>query len=147
MPSCELCGQDTDSTKKVKIEGATLKVCDSCADMGEEVSTKSKKKRRRKKSSRPRNQEVLVSDYGSRIKEAREDEGIAIKELADELNEKTSLLSKIEREELKPDNTLAKKISERLGVELYTTPAVHDHDAPTSDSRKATLGDVAEVKD
>ncbi len=148
MASCKLCGQDADSLKKVKIEGATLKVCDSCSDMGEEVGTsKKRKKKTRSRSARPRSEKVLVNDYGSRIKEAREEEGISIKELADELNEKVSLLSKLEKEDLKPDNSLAKKIEDRLGIDLYTTPTVHDHDAPSSDSRKATLGDVAEVKD
>lgn len=123
-----------------------MKVCDSCAEMGEEVKTSKSRKKKKKSKSRPRNQEVLVDDYGSRIKEARESEGISIKELADELNEKSSLLSKLERGDLKPDNSLAEKLSERLGVELYTNPEVNDYDSGNSaDSRKATVGDVADM--
>lgn len=148
MPSCELCGKETDSTTKVKIEGATLKVCDSCTDMGEEIQTSSKKSRKKKRSSTPRTEKVLASDYGSRLKEAREDEEISIGELADDLNEKSSLISKIEKQDLKPDNALAKKLSDRLGVELYTNPEVTDYDDTSGgDSRKATLKDVADVKD
>lgn len=148
MPSCELCGKETDSTQKTKIEGATLSVCESCSDMGETVSKKSKKKKKRK-SSGPRTQKVLVSDYGSRVKEAREEEQISINELADELNEKSSLISKIEKEDLKPDNSLAKKLSDRLGVDLYTNAEVSNYDSKKrgGDNRKATLEDVAEVKD
>lgn len=148
MPSCQICGKDADSLKKVKIEGAKLDVCDSCSDMGEEVKTSSRKgKRRKTQSPGPRTEKVLVGDYGSRIKQARENEGISIKELADELNEKSSLLSKLEKQDLKPDNALAEKLEKRLDLDLYTMPTVHDYDAPSSDSRKATLGDVAKVND
>ncbi|MFB6213330.1 MAG: multiprotein bridging factor aMBF1 [Candidatus Nanohaloarchaea archaeon] len=145
MPSCELCGTDEDSLTKVKIEGARMNVCDSCTEMGEEVKTGKKKKQRKRKSS-PRTRQVLVDDYGDRIKEARESEGISIKELADELNEKSSLLSKVERGDLKPDNSLAGKLADRLEVKLYTNPAVNDYSQEGGvDSRKATVGDVADM--
>ncbi len=145
MPSCELCGKETSSIVKAKIEGAKLDVCESCADMGETIDTPEKKMKKKKKS-RPRENEVLVDDYGKQVKQARESEEISIKELADELNEKSSLISKIEKQDLKPDRTLAQKLSKRLGVELYTNPEVMDYDSGSNaDSRKATLEDVAEV--
>lgn len=150
MSSCELCGQETDSITKVKIEGAKLSVCDSCAEMGEEVKTPSKKRKKKKKrsSSRPRDSEVLVEDYGKRVKSAREEEQLSLKELADDLNEKTSLLSKVEKQELKPDDALANKLAKKLGVDLYTNPEVTDYDTgDNADDRNATLGDVAKVKD
>ncbi|MFB6145648.1 MAG: multiprotein bridging factor aMBF1 [Candidatus Nanohaloarchaea archaeon] len=149
MPSCELCGQSADSLKKVKIEGAVLKACDSCADMGTEVSTSSKKRKKksRNRSRSRRNEKVLVNDYGTRVKEAREDEEISIKELADDLNEKESLISKIEKQDLKPDNSLAEKLSKRLGIKLYTTPGVSDYEQESGDTRKATMEDVADIKE
>lgn len=124
-----------------------MKVCDSCAEMGEEVKTgKSRKKKKKSRGSRSRTEKVLVDNYGSRIKEARESEGISIKELSDELNEKSSLISKLERGDLKPDNSLAEKLSNRLGVELYTNPEVNDYDSGGSgDTRKATVGDVTDL--
>ncbi len=145
MPSCELCGKDADSIVKAKIEGAKLDVCESCAEMGETIDTP-KKKVKKKKAARPRESEVLVDDYGNRVKKARETEEISIKELSDELNEKSSLISKIEKQDLKPDRTLAQKLSKRLDIELYTKPEVMDYDSGSNaDSRKATLEDVAEV--
>ncbi len=148
MATCELCGQSTDSVSKVKIEGAVLKVCSSCKDLGEEVSGGKKKKRKtRKKSQGSREENILASDYGKRVKEAREEEGISISELAEELNEKSSLISKIEKQDLKPDKSLAEKLSKRLEITLYTNPEVTDYDSPEGDSRKATLEDVANVKD
>lgn len=144
---CELCGEDTDSLTKVKIEGAVLKTCSSCAEMGEEVSTSKKKKKKKRTRRRQKNQEVLADDYGKRVKKAREDRKLSIKELADELNEKASFLQKIEQQELKPEKAVARKLSKKLDVELYTVPEAWDQETDSTDSRKATLGDVANVKD
>jgi putative transcription factor len=155
MTSCELCGQETDSTKKVKIEGATLNVCSSCSELGNEVktgSTNTKKKRKktktRKRSTTPSENKVLVNGYGSEVKKARESKDISLKELANKLNEKQSRVSKIEKEELKPGQSLAKKLSKELDVDLYTNAEVANYDQTDNpDNRKATLGDVAEVKE
>ena len=150
MASCQLCGRDVDSLKKAKIEGATLKVCDSCADMGETVETKSKKKKRKKKKKRTsskRSSEVLTSNYGEMIKNAREEEKLSIKEVADSLNEKESVIKKIEGEDLKPEKSLASKLEKKFGIELYVNPSVSDVETDSGDSRSATLGDVAEVSE
>jgi putative transcription factor len=145
MSKCQICGKEVDSTVKAKIEGAVMQVCDSCAEMGEKVSKKKKKKR--KKRSRKRSQKELANDYGDRVREAREDREESIAELADKLNEKTSVIKKIEREELKPDKSLAGKLSKELGIELYVNPEVTNYDdTSSSDTRKATLGDVADLK-
>ena len=154
MSSCELCGKEADSRKKVKIEGATLNVCDSCADLGNKVKTPSKKSKTKKKKSRkrrsttPSENKVLVNNYGNEVKKARESKGISLKDLANNINEKQSRVSKIEKEELKPGNKLAKKLSKELGVDLYTNAEVANYDQTDNpDDRTATLGDVAEVKE
>ncbi|MFP4038388.1 MAG: multiprotein bridging factor aMBF1 [Candidatus Nanohaloarchaea archaeon] len=149
MPSCQLCGKDSDSLKKTKIEGAVLRTCSSCSEMGDVVEKKKKKKKTSKKSKsrRPRETDTLANDYGSRVKEAREERELSIKELSDDLNEKASLIRKIEREELKPEKALAKKLSKKLDVTLYVNPEVSDHSVETGDDRKATVGDVADVKE
>lgn len=144
-----MCGSDTNSSTKVKIEGAVLKVCDSCKDLGNEVKTSSNKKKRKKKSSssRKRSEKVLVPDYGEKVKNAREDEQLSIKEVSDDLNEKESLLKKIESEDLKPDKSLAAKLADRFNITLYTNPEVSNHGSATdnSNSKKATLEDVADI--
>lgn len=125
-------------------------MCDSCKDLGNEVKTSSKKKKQGKKSSTSRrgSGKVLVPDYGEKLKNAREDEQLSIKEVADDLNEKESLIKKIEQQELKPDKSLAGKLSKRFNITLYTNPEVSDHGSSTGDtnSKKATLEDVADIK-
>lgn len=151
MPSCELCGKDSDSLTKVKIEGAKLNVCDSCSDMGKEVETKKKQTNKKKKSGsstpKRRKEKVLAQDYGQRIKKAREEEPLSIKEVADDLNEKESLIKKIESEKLKPDKALAQKLEHKFNITLYTTPSVNDVETDSGDTRKARLGDVADIKE
>jgi len=149
MPSCQLCGESSDNLKKAKIEGAVLKVCSSCSDMGNVMEQKKKqvKKTNKSKSRRPRDTQVLANNYGERVKSSREERQLSIKELADDLNEKASLIKKVEREELKPDKALAGKLSKALGVTLYVNPQVSDHDVESGDDRDATLGDVADIKE
>lgn len=147
MSSCELCGKESDSLQKVKIEGATLNVCDSCSDIGKSVGTKSKKKKTKKSRGRSkRPSQVLRNDYGTALKEARESEQLSLKEVADDLNEKESLISKIEKQELKPDETLAKKLAKKFGLTLYVNPEVADYSQEKADSRSATMEDIADVK-
>ena len=150
MGSCQLCGKETDDLKKAKIEGAVMKVCSSCAEMGEIQEQKEKKTRKTKKKnhkpSRKRRSKVLTSNYGETVREEREDRELSIKELSDQLNEKASVIRKIEREEFKPDKTLASKIERELGIELYENPEAYEVENESGDEREATLGDVAEVK-
>jgi len=152
MTSCQLCGSETSSTTKIKIEGTKLKVCGDCSDMGEEVQTSTQRTKRKKTSSSGTSfeaeEKVLDRNYGVTIKKAREAEGLAQKDLAEELNEKSSRISKIEKGELKPDENLAKKLEKRLDIELYTNPEVANHDqTDRADSRDATVGDVADINE
>jgi putative transcription factor len=149
MPSCQLCGEDSENLKKTKIEGAVMKVCSSCSDMGDVIEQKKKKKTKKKSSKtyRPKDTEKLTSNYGEKLKEAREDRKLSIKELADSLNEKASLIKKVEREDLKPEKSLANKLSKELDVTLYVNPEVYDTSVESTDDGKATLGDVAKVKE
>lgn len=151
MPSCELCGNETTSLTKVKIEGAEVKTCESCAQMGEEVNTGTSKPRKKKTESksrtRGRDTDTLAPDYGDRVRDAREEEKLSLAEVSDDLNEKESVIRKVENQDLKPEKSLASKLSRKFGVDLYVNPEVSNVDDSTSDSRSATLGDVAEVKD
>lgn len=116
--------------------------------MGEEVGGTASRKKKSKKRSRTRKggQDTLAPDYGKRLKQAREDKQLSLQKLADDLNEKSSVISKIEKEQFKPGKSLAKQLEEKLDVELYTNPEVADYSqSDNPDSRKATMEDVADV--
>lgn len=153
MSNCELCGSETDSTNKIKLEGAQLTVCDSCSDMGHDVGASRQKRgsssgNKKVSKTYSKDSSVLVSNYGEKIKKAREAEGLTQKELAENMNEKESRLSKIEKQQLKPDEALSKKLKRELGLELYTNSEVSNYDHDRSiEEKEATLGDVADVKE
>jgi len=136
------------------MEGTVLKVCEDCAEMGEDVSKSSTTKKRSSSSgpsssrSGPDGGKALATDYGKRLRRAREAESLSQEELAEKLNEKESRISKIEKKEFKPGRKLGKKLEAELELELYVTPEVGDHaTGARGDSREATLGDVADIED
>ena len=60
----------------------------------------------------------IAEDYGMKIKEARERAGLKQTELAQKINEKQSLLRKIEHEEILPTDEVRKKIERILKITL-----------------------------
>ena len=63
----------------------------------------------------------LLSDYGFAIRRAREARGMSQEELAIAIKEKASLLKKIEREDLRPTDSIRKKLERVLGISLTET--------------------------
>jgi ribosome-binding protein aMBF1 (putative translation factor) len=113
--SCELCGSDGGDLQTANVAGATLQVCDSCArDHGENERTtggdSSRDDQNRKRKAAQNTAKIqdaqkgdashwedgadydddqlpyLVSKYGERVTEARQDEGLQTGELAEELD-------------------------------------------------------------
>ncbi len=146
--SCEICGKDIHGRGfKVVVEGAKLTVCKECAELGEPVREerraagliKTHTDRLRKTVSQPQfprkndvplkprpvaktqkkpsdEMEELVENYVEIIKKARGE--MRIEEFAATLNEKASVLQKIESGKLKPTMKLARRIEKRYRVKL-----------------------------
>lgn len=178
MVQCEMCGVETDAPKTVKIEGAELQVCGNCADFGTEVQTDSSEETTSTKystssssksasdttssasdgSSGGRSQrrrdlfdemEEIVPDFGDRIRSGREDAGQSQAELADQLNEKTSLIRKLERGEHLPNDTVRRKLERALDITLVEGGGDGDDEEWSSNDAPSgmTLGDVVKRKD
>lgn len=151
MSSCQICGKEADDLTKIKVEGTKMMVCEDCKNLGTEVdsnknmSTRTENSSTRSKSSK--SQEVLVNDYGKKLRSARESKNLSQAELADKLNEKESFISKIERENMKPPKKLAKKLETELGLELYVKDVVTDPKYKNKDSESSgkTIGDIADL--
>jgi len=175
MVQCEMCGTETPSPKTVKVEGAELDVCDQCASFGTEVKTADSSSTSTKYStgsdsgssgssssagpssggggsSRRRSDmfdrmDDLVQDYGERIRSARESRGMSQADLADELNEKASLIRKLERGDTLPSDDVQRELEGFLDITL-TGGDVDDADWESgTDASTRTLGDVVERKD
>ncbi|WP_122090438.1 multiprotein bridging factor aMBF1 [Halalkalicoccus subterraneus] len=177
MVQCEMCGTETSTPKTVKIEGAELDVCDSCADFGTEVRTEESSGSSSKYStssssgtsessssgstsggsgggsSRRRRDmfdemDEVAADYDQRIREARESAGLSQEDLAGELNEKASLIRKLERGDMLPSDSVQKKLERKLDISL--SEGISDDDTEWeggSSTGSYTLGDVVTRKD
>ncbi len=132
---CEMCGKNVTFLRKVTIEGVPLEVCSECAKFGIEAKKDVPKEEgpkpiiaqrleEREKRGRPRDvlekgdKEDLVEDYGARIRIAREQAGMTQKDLAMKINERVTILSKIESNQMRPDDKIISKLQKELGIVL-----------------------------
>jgi len=125
MPNCEICGQDTDLLQ-AEIEGMEMSVCSKCTQFGqikkrpqikEQIAQRTFKKSTR---SEPHLEmtETIVSDYAQKIRKAREKLGLKQEDFAKRINEKESLLHKMETGSFEPNISLAKKLQKLLNIKL-----------------------------
>jgi ribosome-binding protein aMBF1 (putative translation factor) len=146
--ACELCGTESTSLETVTVAGAELDVCGECAKHGEGGSgpageeTDREQNRRRKaaqntaKLADAREAETnweegadydedqlpyLVSGYGRLVEEARQETGLQIDELADELGIDEDDIVAVEQGRAARANvggSVVRALEARLGVEL-----------------------------
>ena len=176
MPQCEMCGADEASLTTTKVEGAELELCENCQGFGTTVETQqsasstskystssssgtsgssggstggsagSGGSTRRKKDMFD-DMDELASDYDDRIREAREAEGVTQEELADDLNEKASLIRKLERGDILPSDDVKAKLEKKLEITLTEGTDVDDTEWSSGSGQSMTLGDVVERKE
>lgn len=90
--------------------------------------------------------EEIATDYDDRIRNARESRGLSQEELANDLNEKASLIRKLERGDTLPTDDIQRKLERALDVSLVEGEDV-DEEWETNDAGTMTLGDVVKRKD
>ena len=91
----------------------------------------------------------LAPDYDDRIRRGREERGLSQEDLAHELNEKASLIRKLERGETLPSDDVQGKLERFLEVSLTGGAETPDDEEWESEGATEgyTLGDVVERKD
>ncbi|WP_224336837.1 multiprotein bridging factor aMBF1 [Haloprofundus halobius] len=173
MPQCEMCGAEQASLTTTKVEGAELQLCENCKGFGTEVRTESTSSASTKYStsssgnsgsssssssssssggSRRRrdmfdDMDEIAGDYDDRIRQARESSGLSQEDLAKKLNEKASLIRKLERGDILPSDGVQKKLERELDIALTEGSDVDDTDWSGGDTTTTTLGDVVKRKD
>ena len=130
MASCEICGiQILEKVDRVYVEGNLLTVCKSCSKRGRPSSYQ----QNIQKTGFPRPKKIvktekitfddtriLVSNLSEVIRKSRMTRGLTHEQLGLKLNERASLLRKIESGSIKPDEELTKKLERFFRVPLYT---------------------------
>jgi len=163
---CEICGEviKDDEPIKIKIDGSILDVCTNCTKFGKVQKTpptpkvvikkshtkNSNKSNNIKKSNFIANDEPkdeLVEEYNIIIKDKREFQGLSREELSSNINEKASVIARVESGKMIPDIKLAKKFEKALKITLIE--AIGEFDLKKdlkSDDVKPTLGDIVKIK-
>jgi putative transcription factor len=162
MPVCEICGTDSPKAKRVFLEGSLLMLCLKCAKFGKESAEKEEVESKpaapagtpapytgtgRKGSDRSLDsgEVVLSEDYHKIISKARNKMGITQEELARKLNERKSVIAKLESKQLRPNDVLRKKLERVLHVVL--TEKVQATGLQMSEGgRGVTIGDMIKMK-
>ena len=163
---CEVCGRKIhEEPNRVIIEGARLMVCTECAKHGKTtweeaplpkltpamapalrqttphgpIQVKKKVIQARVDTSKE-----IVEDYDEIIRQAREHMGLSHEDLGLKINEKASVLRKIETRKMSPDNLLVSRLEHTLKIKLLVPVADEkvQQNVPKAASRELTLGDV-----
>jgi putative transcription factor len=162
---CEVCGRKINGKPITAIiEGARLMVCVACSKHGrvcqEEPKPKLILQRLKPTTAQPRMQmpkpqtptvdtsQELVENYHVKIRQAREELGLSHEDLGRRINEKVSLLRKIETGKMTPDNRLASLLERTLKIKLIVL--TKEEKVPKSKMSKAadhelTLGDLMKI--
>ena len=142
---CEMCGKEVDGLQRVRIEGTVLGLCASCSRFGEVVPGEVRRGpaeagpagapgavderlrlRARRMAERDLYQELpeleLLPDWPQRVRRAREQLGWTPEELGHRLNEKKSLVLKLESGHIHPSDATVRKVEHLLKVRLRANP-------------------------
>jgi putative transcription factor len=154
---------------RVVIEGAKLTVCTECSKHGkatweEPVKTKLELPRQatpmqgpihgpiqiKKKviQARVDTSQEMTEGYGEIIRQAREKLGLSVEDLGMKINEKASVLRKIELGKISPDNLLVSKLERTMKIKLLSLVSEEKtpQNIPKTVSRELTLGDLMPTK-
>ncbi len=135
---CEMCGKETDELVSIRIEGAILQVCKSCARHGVRV--------RERKQKSDESEIVPVENYGSIIRKEREKLGLTREELARKLNLSESYLRNLEHEKVELDMKTGRLLEKFFGIKLFERLDMENTPLEKKETGYVTLGDIAKVK-
>lgn len=161
---CEICGSEIRGRPfKVTIDKSELDVCASCSKLGTVANKRTPVSRKiapvapvtratKPKSQKPRKGvfegfiEDLVDDYDQIIRDARQSRGWTQEELATKIKEKASLIKKVERGEIVPEESVRKKLERTLNIKLTERVSTDKEWSGDRLSRGTTLGDIVKIK-
>ncbi|MFX1315181.1 MAG: multiprotein bridging factor aMBF1 [Promethearchaeota archaeon] len=159
---CPICGGVIwGKGQNVLLEGARIYVCQSCAQNGTTIydsptikkSDYTPSKARSKKFSDKKDivdEFEIVTDYAKRIKNARNSKNLNQDQFAQKLNEKPSLLKRIETGKMEPTIKLAKKIEQTFKIKLLKKVDEIEASIQSNQYMKKksshSLGDIAFIK-
>ena len=150
---CEMCGAESAVLEPRKVSGSVLQLCNSCGGLGSETSyrdsighrayvaeTLEKRQQKNRYEEIEPDEFVLVKNYGSIVRKAREKAGLNHSSLASKISEKKSILTSVETGKMTPNEKLIKKLENYLKIKL--TEKVETTTTSSSSGEALTMGDL-----
>ena len=159
---CEICGKPVPENNPIraKIEASVMVVCKECSKLGkiqkappkpkfvkQERSKKQTKTRTKNYSRRDEPTDELIEDFGAEIRKAREAKNWSREDLGKKINERVSVITRIETGKMTPDNKLTKKFEKALNIKLLEEiDNVDLNQFINNSSGERTLGNIMKIK-
>jgi putative transcription factor len=142
MPECELCGSKK-ANRKAKVEGVIITVCDECVKFGEEIKLPEFIRTKKDLPKIEEVEEVLKPDFNEIIRSSREEMKLKQDDLAKKLNEKLSVIKRVE-EGWEPTPNLISKLEKFFNIKL-TEKSEEKILEKKESKKKLTVGDIVEI--
>jgi putative transcription factor len=142
---CDMCSASGKMYKTI-VEGAHLSLCQDCSNFGKVIGMVQQQENAKAvekfhAADKAEKLEIVSGDYAEKIRKKRESLGLKQKEFAQKLNEKQSIVQKMESGHFEPPIGLAKKIGKILHLKLVEQYQ-ENHDMKKSSKTEAfTIGD------
>ena len=126
LPEFTLCGRRVSVLNRIELEDSIVEVCEDCSKFGRIIKRVSNEKAYKPMQKsvnltgliKDEEEEHFALDYGKRVREAREARSLTLPEFAKKINERESIVRRIERQTLEPDEKLTEKIERFLNIKL-----------------------------
>jgi len=142
MSECVLCGSKK-ANRKARIEGIILTVCENCVTFGEEIKAPEVRRIKKHVPKIEETEEILKPNFNEIIRSSRQKTKLKQEDLAKKLNEKLSIIKRIEEGWIPPTN-LIRKLEKFFNIKLTEKPEEKTLERKT-DKKKLTVGDVVEI--
>jgi putative transcription factor len=132
-----------------------MRTCGNCAKFGvQEKALPRVPKRegrptsfaRKKKPSVKEKATEIIEEYGIAIRRAREKKGLTQEELGKLINEKMSVITRLESERMSPNEKLARKLEKTLNSKLLQEVKDEKVEGLGISTGDLTLGDIIKIK-
>ena len=163
---CEICGKPVPENNPIraKIEGSVVIVCKECSKLGTiqkappkpKYVKQNKPRKQNNNSNRNRNKsysrreepsEELIEDFSFEVRKARESRDWSREELGKKINERVSVITRIETGKMTPDIKLTKKLEKALDIKLLEKVDNIDlNQFINNSSGERTLGNIMKIK-
>lgn len=139
MIQCEICGKKVEKPVKILVENTIIFVCNECKTYG---LVKKDRKKQFKMKIKKQGEEGLFNH--NLLKKERIKKGLNLKKLASILNEKKSLIKRIESGETIPNLKLSNKFKSFFGKDLIVE--IKKEKIKFKKTKKLTIGDVIKIR-